>query len=71
MSLDASDKRSYSALIYKMRQRFGSSQHAVKWLNQLELRQRQPGESITAIGDHLKKWPKRLIATLTHRHKKV
>ena len=49
MSLDAYDKRSYSALVYKMRQRFGSNKHALKWLNQLELRQRQPKESIVAL----------------------
>ena len=64
MSLDASDKRSYTALIYKMRQRFGSSQHAVKWLNQLELRQRRPGESITALGDHLRQLAKKAYRNL-------
>ena len=63
MSLDAHDKRSYTALIYKMKQRFGSSQHAIKWLNQLESRQRKSGESITALGDEL-----RQLAKKAYRH---
>ena len=63
MSLEAHDKRSYSALVYKMKQRFGCSQHAVKWLNQLELRQRKSGESITALGDEL-----RQLAKKAYRH---
>ena len=41
-SLDTCDKRNYWALVYKMRQRFGSNKHALKWLNQLELRQPEP-----------------------------
>ena len=41
-----------------MRQRFGSSRHAMKWLNQLEVRQRKPGESITALGDELRQLAK-------------
>ena len=59
MSLDSHDKRSYSALVYKMKQRFGSSRHAIKWLNQLELRQRKPGESITALDDELRQLAKK------------
>ena len=63
MSLEAHDKRSYSALVFKMKQRFGCSQHAVKWLNQLELRQRKSGESITALGEEL-----RQLAKKAYRH---
>ena len=62
MSLDAYDKRSYSALVYKMRQRFGSNKHALKWLNQLELRQRKLKECIVALGDDL-----RLLARKAYR----
>lgn len=64
MSLDTHDKRSYSALVYKMKQRFGSSRHAIKWLNQLELRQRKPGESITALGDELRQLAKKAYRNL-------
>lgn len=51
MILDTHDRRSYSALNYKMKQRFRSNKHAIKWLNQLELRQSKPGERITALRD--------------------
>ena len=64
MSLDAYDKRSYSALVYKMRQRFGSNKHALKWLNQLELRQRQPKESIVALGDDLRQLARKAYRNL-------
>lgn len=64
MSLDTHDKRSYSALVNKMKQRFGSSRHAIKWLNQLELRQRKPGESITALGDELRQLAKKAYRKL-------
>ena len=40
----------------------GSSRHAIKWLNQLELRQRNPSECITALGDDL-----RLLAKKAYR----
>ena len=64
MSLDTCDKRSYSALVYKMRQRFGGSKHAIKWLNQLELRQRQPKESIVALGDDLRQLARKAYRNL-------
>ena len=64
MSLDAYDKRSYSALVHKMRQRFGSNKHALKWLNQLELRQRKPEESIVALGDDLRQLAKKAYRNL-------
>ena len=63
MSLDTCDKRSYSALVYKMRQRFGGSKHAIKWLNELEIRQRKPEESITTLGYDL-----RQLAKKAYRH---
>ena len=63
MSLDTCDKRSYSALVYKMRQRFGGSKHAMKWLNELEIRQRKPEESITTLGYDL-----RQLAKKAYRH---
>ena len=67
MSLDACDKRSYWALVYKMRQRFGSNKHALKWLNQLELRQRKPEESIVALGDDLRQLARKAYRDLdTH-----
>ena len=47
-----------------MRQRFGSSRHAIKWLNQLELRQRNPDESITALGDDLRQLAKKAYRSL-------
>ena len=64
MSLDTCEKRSYSSLVYRMSQRFGSSRHAIKWLNQLELRQRNPGESITALGDDLRQLAKKAYRSL-------
>ena len=63
MGLDTYDKRSYSALVYKMRQRFGGSKHAIKWLNELEIRKRKPEESITTLGYDL-----RQLAKKAHRH---
>ena len=67
MSLDACDKRSYWALVYKMRQRFGSNKHALKWLNQLELRQRKPEEGIVALGDDLRQLARKAYRDLdTH-----
>ena len=47
-----------------MRQRFGSSRHAMKWLNQWEVRQRKPGESITALGDELRQLAKKAYRNL-------
>lgn len=64
MSLDIHERRSYSSLVYRMRQRFGSSRHAIKWLNQLELRQRKSGESITALGDDLRQLAKKAYRNL-------
>ena len=66
MRLETHDKRSYSALVNRMRQRFGSSRHAMKWLNQFEVRQRKPGESITALGDELRQLAKKAYRNLDY-----
>ena len=64
MSLDSSEKRNYSSLISRMRQRFGSIKHSSKWLSELESRQRGPGESITALGDELRQLAKKAYGDL-------
>ena len=64
MSLDSSERRNYSSLIARMRQRFGSTKHTSKWLNLLETRQRGPGESITALGDELRQLAKKAYRDL-------
>ena len=47
-----------------MRQRFGSSSNAIKWLNQLESRQRKPGESMAALCDDLRQLSKKAYIQL-------
>ena len=64
MSLDSSDRRDYLLLTARMQQRFGSSKHTGTWLNQLETRQRGPGESITALTDELNQLAKKAYSDL-------
>ena len=64
MSLDPYERRSYDLLVFKMRQRFGSSLHASKWLNQLEARQRKPGENMAALCDDLRQLSKKAYVQL-------
>lgn len=63
MSLDE-EKRDYCRLVERLRQRFGSSTHAGKYLRLLETRVRQPGESIVAFCDDLRRLAKRAYGQL-------
>ena len=67
MSLESEEKRNYFALTARMKQRFGSSKHTSKWLSALEDRRRQPGESITTLGDDLRQLAKKGYPNLDNK----
>ena len=51
MSLSHDEKNSYRSLVSNLNQRLGSSKHQNIWLARLEMRRREPNESIAAVGD--------------------
>ena len=64
MSLSQQEKRTYRALINKLNQRFGSSRHQSRWLAKLEVRKRQPGETIAAVGDDIRQMSQKAYCNL-------
>ena len=71
MSLDIRQQEDYQMLVSQMKHRFGSSVHAGKWLNLLESRQRQQGESITALCDDLRQLTKKAYYQLDSKAQDV
>jgi hypothetical protein len=53
MTLSAEVRRDYQLLVSRLRDRFGHLKHQALWLNKLENRKRQRGESIATLGDDL------------------
>lgn len=53
MTLNSEVRRNYQLLVSRLRDRFGHLKHQAHWLNKLENRKRQRGESIATLGDDL------------------
>ena len=64
MSLPPIERRSYEALVNRFNQRFGSSRFPNKWLSRLDARRRQPGETVTALGDDIRQMAQKAYCNL-------
>ena len=64
MSLSGEDKGTYRSLVNKLNQRFGSTRNQNRWLSKLEMRKRQPGESIAVLGDDIRQMAQRAYYNL-------
>ncbi|MEW8545924.1 MAG: hypothetical protein AB2693_20575 [Candidatus Thiodiazotropha sp.] len=64
MSLSCEQKNSYSSLVSSLNQRFGSSRHQNRWLAKLEMRRREPNESIAAVGDDIRQMAQKAYCNL-------
>lgn len=64
MSLSCEQKNSYRALVASLNQRFGSSRHQNRWLAKLEMRRREPNESIAAVGDDIRQMAQKAYCNL-------
>ena len=71
MSLDDYERRSYPLLVDRMKQRFGGCLHESKYLNKLENRKRNPGESIISLCDDLRQLTKKAYSQLDTRAQEV
>lgn len=67
MSLSNEEKRDYNLLITKLSHRFGISKHQNRWLSRLEMRKREPGESIAALGDDVRQMAQKAYCDLGPR----
>lgn len=67
MSLSLVERRSYEILVNKFSQRFGSSRHQNKWLSRLEMRKRQPGETVAALGDDIRQMSQKAYCNLNEK----
>ena len=67
MSLPAEDKGTYTALVYSLGQRFGSTKHQNRWLSRLEMRKRLPGESIANVGDDIRQMAQKAYRDLDEK----
>jgi hypothetical protein len=67
MSLSQVERRSYESLINRFNQRFGSSKFPNKWLSRLDARKRQPGETVTALGDDIRQMSQKAYCNLDER----
>ena len=64
MSLSHDEKNSYRSLVSNLNQRFGSSKHQNRWLARLEMRRREPNESIAAVGDAIRQMAQKAYCNL-------
>ncbi|MCG7866921.1 MAG: hypothetical protein JAY74_11180 [Candidatus Thiodiazotropha taylori] len=64
MSLACEQKNSYRSLVASLNQRFGSSRHQNRWLAKLEMRRREPNESIAAVGDDIRQMAQKAYCNL-------
>ena len=64
MSLSADEKNSYRSLVSNLSQRFGSSRHQNRWLAKLEMRRREPNESVAAVGDDIRQMAQKAYCNL-------
>ena len=64
MSLSHSEKANYRLLVSTLYHRFGSSRHQNRWLAKLEMRRREPGESIAAVGDDIRQMAQKAYCNL-------
>ena len=64
MSLSHDEKNSYRSLVSNLNQIFGSSKHQNRWLARLEMRRREPNESIAAVGDDIRQMSQKAYCNL-------
>lgn len=64
ISLTATERRTYDALLHRLSQRFGSTRQKSRWLNRFESRRRGQGESIAALADDLRQMAQRAYSDL-------
>ena len=67
ISLSSEEKRSYTALVRQLGQRFGSTRQQSRWLSRLESRKRLTGEPIAALADDLRQMSQRAYVNLDSR----
>jgi len=71
ISLSMEERRTYDALLQRLGQRFGSTKQRSRWLSRLEMRRREPGESIAALADDLRQMAQRAYSDLDGRAQEV
>ena len=64
MSLTENERRDYNILVLRLRNRFGHTKHQALWLNKLDNRKRQRGESIASLGDDLRQLSQKAYSDL-------
>ncbi|CAC5418989.1 unnamed protein product [Mytilus coruscus] len=71
ISLEQTEKRDYGILTQRLGLRFGSTRQQNRWLSRLEMRKRNPGESIAALADDLRQMAQRAYIDLDARAQEV
>ncbi len=69
LNLRESDKNSYTQMVNKLARRFGKVQQTTLWMTKLENRKREPGESIAALADDIRRLTRKAYAHLDAKHR--
>ncbi|CAG2246783.1 unnamed protein product [Mytilus edulis] len=64
MSLPTHERRPYSILVRHLEERFGSARQQNRWLSRFEMRTRNSGETVAALGDDLRQMVQKAYCNL-------
>ncbi|VDI60455.1 Hypothetical predicted protein [Mytilus galloprovincialis] len=64
MSLPTHERRPYSILVRRLEERFGSARQQNRWLSRFEMRTRNSGETVAALGDDLRQMVQKAYCNL-------
>ncbi|CAG2236791.1 unnamed protein product [Mytilus edulis] len=64
MSLPSHERRPYSILVRRLEERFGSARQQNRWLSRFEMRTRNSGETVAALGDDLRQMVQKAYCNL-------
>ncbi|VDI31310.1 Hypothetical predicted protein [Mytilus galloprovincialis] len=64
MSLPTHERRPYSILVRRLEERFGSARQQNRWLSRFEMRKRNSGETVAALGDDLRQMVQKAYCNL-------
>ncbi|VDH90169.1 Hypothetical predicted protein [Mytilus galloprovincialis] len=71
MSLPSHERRTYSILVRRLEERFGSARQQNRWLSRFEMRKRNSGETVAALGDDLRQMVQKAYCNLNSMAQEV
>ena len=71
MSLPSHERRTYNILVRRLEERFGSARQQNRWLSRFEMRKRNSGETVAALGDDLRQMVQKAYCNLNSMAQEV